>query len=240
MTPPLLVLAGGFGTRLQSAVADVPKALAPVGSVPFLHLQIEHWKKQNVRSYIFLLHHQADLIIGFLQKEQETGLLAGCDVHYLVEPTPMGTGGAVAYAVEQRRLAGSFLVTNADTWLGTGIVEVSQSSAPAMAIVERRDAARYGLVQVDLQQRVTAFREKSHNHGGGWINAGLYQLNAASFQNWDHLPFSLERLVLPAMVVTGKLQAIALRTDFIDIGVPEDYLRFCRWIAAGRQGDLCN
>ena len=152
----------------------------------------------------------------------------------------MGTGGAVAYAVEQRRLAGSFLVTNADTWLGTGIVEVSQSSAPAMAIVERRDAARYGLVQVDLQQRVTAFREKSHNHGGGWINAGLYQLNAASFQNWDHLPFSLERLVLPAMVVTGKLQAIALRTDFIDIGVPEDYLRFCRWIAAGRQGDLCN
>ena len=38
----LLVLAGGFGTRLKSVVNDVPKALAPVGSVPFLQLQIEH------------------------------------------------------------------------------------------------------------------------------------------------------------------------------------------------------
>jgi NDP-sugar pyrophosphorylase family protein len=37
----LLVLAGGFDTRLQTTLSDVPKALAPVGSVPFLHLQIE-------------------------------------------------------------------------------------------------------------------------------------------------------------------------------------------------------
>ena len=39
----LLVLAGGFGTRLQSVIADVPKALAPVGNVPFLHLQIANF-----------------------------------------------------------------------------------------------------------------------------------------------------------------------------------------------------
>ena len=63
----LLVLAGGFGTRLQSVVSDVPKAVAPVGNVSFLYLQLEHWIAQGVRSFVFLLHHQADLIIGFFE-----------------------------------------------------------------------------------------------------------------------------------------------------------------------------
>ena len=83
----LLVLAGGFGTRLQSVVSDVPKALAPVGNVSFLYLQLEHRIAQGVRSFVFLLHHQADLIIGFL-KEEQIGLLKDCEIQWLVEPTP--------------------------------------------------------------------------------------------------------------------------------------------------------
>ena len=110
----LLVLAGGFGTRLQSVVAEVPKALAPVGKVPFLQLQIDHWKTQGINSFIFLLHHQADLVISFLQKEKKSGVLTGCEVFWLVEPMPMDTGGAVAHAVEQLQLTGNFLVTNAE------------------------------------------------------------------------------------------------------------------------------
>ncbi len=236
----LLVLAGGFGTRLQTVVAEVPKALAPVGQVPFLQLQIEHWKNQGINSFAFLLHHQADLVISFLQQEQQTGVLIDCEVHCLVEPTPMDTGGAVAYAVEHLQLTGKFLVTNADTWLGTGITEVCQATAPAMAVVELPDATRYGRVQFDQQHRVSAFQEKNNNQGAGWINAGLCQLNAELFQDWDHLPFSLERLTFPAMVASGVLQAVTLQTDFIDIGIPDDYYRFCRWIAADRKGALCS
>ena len=62
----MLVLAGGFGTRLQSVLANVPKALAPIGDTTFLHLQIEHWIAQGLRSFVFLLHHQAEQIITFL------------------------------------------------------------------------------------------------------------------------------------------------------------------------------
>jgi NDP-sugar pyrophosphorylase family protein len=235
----LLVLAGGFGTRLQSVVAEVPKALAPVGKLPFLQLQINHWKTQGINSFVFLLHHQADLVISFLQKEKKTGVLMGCEVCWLVEPMPMDTGGAVAHAVEQLQLTGNFLVTNADTWLGTGIADVSQSESPAMAVVELPDAARYGRVQFDQRHRVTAFQEKNNKQDSGWINAGLCQLNAELFQGWDHLPFSLERLTFPAMVAGAKLKAVTLQTDFIDIGIPDDYFRFCRWIKVGRKGALC-
>lgn len=233
----LLVLAGGFGTRLQTVVAEVPKALAPVGEVPFLRLQIEHWKNQGMKSFVFLLRHQADLIISFLKTEQN-GLLKDCEVQWLVEPTSMDTGGAVAFAVEQLNLSGDFLVTNADTWLGTGIKEVSQADAPAIAVVKLIDASRYGRVQLNDQNHVTAFHEKSSNTGAGWINAGLCHLNAELFKDWNHLPFSLERISFPAMVTRGDLKAVALQADFIDIGVPDDYFRFCRWIKSGKMAAL--
>jgi len=231
----LLVLAGGFGTRLQSVVAEVPKALAPVGDVPFLHMQIEHWKNQGLKSFVFLLHHQADLIIDFLRNEQN-GLLEDCEVQWLVEPVPMGTGGAVAYAVEQLHLSGDFLVTNADTWIGIGIKEVWQTDSPAMAVIRVGEAGRYGNVRFDDKNLITAFHEKSTTAETGWINAGLCHLKAELFKDWDHEPFSLEQIIFPALVTRGNLKSVPLESNFIDIGVPEDYFRFCRWVESEKKG----
>jgi NDP-sugar pyrophosphorylase family protein len=235
----LLVLAGGFGTRLKTAIADVPKALAPIGDVPFLHLQLEHWLAQGLREFTFLLHHQADQIIAFLQAQQG-GLLKDCQVDWLIEPMPMDTGGAIAHAVKTLDLKDDFLMTNADTWLGGGIHEMMQSAAPAMAVVNLPDVSRYGQVHFDEDQRVTAFAEKKVQCAAGWINAGLCHLNADMFRNWDCQPFSLERNLFSRLVQDRYLTVVPLKTDFIDIGVPADYHRFCRWVATGRQDPLCN
>ncbi len=235
----MMVLAGGFGTRLQSVVAEVPKALAPVGQVPFLYLQIEHWIAQGLRSFVFLLHHQAGLIISFLEAEKN-GLLKDCKATWLIEPTPMDTAGAVAYAVKQLNLVGDFLLTNADTWLGVGVQDMSRSAAPSMAVLKLTDASRYGQVQFNELFNVTVFNEKSSSQGPGWINAGLCHLNADFFKDWDGQPFSLERVLFPVLAGRVALKAVPLQTDFIDIGIPSDYFRFCRWIAAGRKGKLCS
>lgn len=235
----LLVLAGGFGTRLKAAVADVPKALAPVGGVPFLQFQIEHWLAQGLREFTFLLHHQADQIIAFLQAQQGM-LLKDCQVDWLIEPAPMDTGGALAHAAKTLCLKDNFLMTNADTWLGGGIVEMMHSVAPAIAVVNLVDVSRYGQVHLDQGNQVTAFAEKNAQSGAGWINAGLCHLSAGMFNDWNGQPFSLERELFATLVQNHSLTAVPLQTDFIDIGVPADYHRFCRWIEAGRQIPLCN
>jgi len=59
----LLVLAGGFGKRLRSAVSDVPRPLAPVNGRPFLSYQIENWLEQGVNHLTFLLHSNSRIII---------------------------------------------------------------------------------------------------------------------------------------------------------------------------------
>jgi len=235
----LLVLAGGFGTRLRSAVADIPKALAPIGDVPFLQLQIDHWLAQGIRKFTFLLHHQADQITGFLRGQLD-GQLRKCQVDWLVEMDPLDTGGALAFGVKQLGLSEDFLFANADTWLGGGIAELIQARAPAMAVIKLADVSRYGQVRFDDQHLVQEFTEKQSFATSGWINGGLGKLNAELFCNWDGKRLSIERELYPTLVSENRLSAVPLTTDFIDIGVPDDYHRFCDWVASGRQLPLCN
>ena len=233
----LMVLAGGFGTRLKSVVSDVPKALAPIGDKSFLHLQLEHWRRQGLQDFVFLLHHQANLIINFINSEKN-GLLKDCKAQWVVEPIPMDTGGALAYAITQLKITGDFLVTNADTWLGSGIKEVWQTTAPAMAVIKVANADRYGCVEFDKNNEITAFHEKSSNNVAGWINAGLGHFHSDLFTQWDQNPFSLEKEKYPEWVRTSALKAVPLDCDFIDIGIPDDYYRLNSWIKSKKEGCL--
>ncbi|MFZ3218886.1 MAG: sugar phosphate nucleotidyltransferase [Rhodoferax sp.] len=233
----LLVLAGGFGTRLRSAVAEVPKPLAPVNGRPYLQYLIESWVEQGVSELTFLLHYQAEMIADFLLAQQRTGSLGGCALKTVVEPRPLGTGGAIAFAVRELKMAGTFLVANADTWIGSGIQQLVLSDAPSMAAVKVENSERYGSVQIE-NNKVVTFKEKQESTGPGWINAGLYHLDCSAFQRWNGEPYSVERDLFPFLADSRQLNAVALSTDFIDIGIPQDYFRFCRWIESGKTGEL--
>jgi D-glycero-alpha-D-manno-heptose 1-phosphate guanylyltransferase len=234
---PLLVLAGGFGTRLRSVVEDVPKPMAPVQGSPFLGHLLENWVGQGARSFVFMLHHKAAAIERFIGEEECAGVLKGCAVRAVTERSPLGTGGAVANAVREAGIEGSFLVANADTWLGAGLAAVASAPVPAMAVVRVGNTERYGGVQID-GSNVTCFAEKNHSGGPGWINAGLYHLDASEFQSWTGDAFSLETAMFPRWAAHGGLRAVPVDAAFVDIGIPDDYFRFRRWAEAGKSGTL--
>lgn len=102
------------------------------------------------------------------------------------------------------------------------------------------DVSRYGEVQFDNNLSVCAFTEKGGKRASGWINAGLCHLSTEPFKKWDGNPFSLERDLFPQLVQGRRLSVQPLKTTFIDIGIPDDYYRFCRWAATGREEPLCS
>ncbi|WP_162653331.1 sugar phosphate nucleotidyltransferase [Lentilitoribacter sp. Alg239-R112] len=234
----LFILAGGFGTRLRSVVTDAPKALAPIGSHPFLRLQLEGWIGHGLRSFVFLLHHRADLIIDYLQKEKK--LLRDCEVRWVIEPNPMGTGGAVSYAISELNFEGEFLLTNADTWLSEGVANMLTKDTPTIGVVKLENTSRYGQIKFNKEFFVEAFVEKGLSQSAGSVNAGLYKLHSALFDKYKGQPFSLETELLPELVQNKSLRAVPLNTNFIDIGIPADYARFCDWVKQGGKGSLCN
>ena len=124
--------------------------------------------------------------------------------------------------------------------LRTEGIELGSAGADAMIVVRQPDVSRYGGVEVDGAGFVSAFHEKSESSRGGWINAGICALRAEHFTCWSGQRMSLEKDVFPKLVAARLLRAVPLESDFIDIGIPEDYLRFCRWQGSGREGRLCN
>ena len=228
----MLILAGGFGKRLKNTIINLPKPMAPINGVPLLQLQLDHWIMQGQTSFIFLLHHQADIIIELLI-ERSRYFGSKINIDWVVEDTPMGTGGAVANAIKLYSLSGSILVTNADTWLDNGLKKIiNNNSLAVIAVVKVIDTRRYGSVSLNSKNRVLSFVEKqmSSNHPvSGVINAGLYKLPVSVFSGLGEVTFSLETEILPSISADHVLSAETLEVDFFDIGVPEDYYKFCEW-----------
>jgi D-glycero-alpha-D-manno-heptose 1-phosphate guanylyltransferase len=226
---PMFVLAGGLGTRLRSVVPDVPKPLAPVQNKPFLSYLVNNWIDQGVREFIFLLHYGADQIIKFLENSEFKKIIPDVNFSYVVEPFPLGTGGAVKSALKQYSIDGPFLVANADTWLGKGVEQLIVSPSPCIATVAVSNISRYGEVRTN-DGIVESFTEKCQTNKQGQVNAGMYLLSAAHFLESIETTFSIETTILPNLVATKKLRAITLDCNFIDIGIPEDYRNFCNWV----------
>lgn len=235
---PILVLAGGFGTRLKSVVSDVPKPLAPVCGKPFLMHLIENLVSQGAKDFVLLLHYEADLIMLMIAEVLERYSVYGITITSIVEDRPLGTGGSIMNAVNTLNINESFLVVNADTWLGDGLRQLSISSPNTIAAVKVKDCSRYGALVLE-NAKIEKFLEKNLSHNGGFINAGSYHLSPNIFKDFlASANFSLENDVFPTLVENGTLSAIKIDTHFIDIGVPEDYFRFCTWIKSGKKIEL--
>lgn len=223
-----IVLAGGLGTRLRPVLSDRPKCLAPVGDTTFLALQLDALARRGVTRFVLALGHLAALVL----KEVEP-LRSRFAIEAVVEPQALGTGGAVLHAMAEAGLE-ECLVTNGDTWLDADLgallqppLDLAGGELMRMGCAVVDDTSRYGAVRIGTGGRVEGFVPRGEA-GGGVINAGLYRLHRSIFAGrraGDS--FSLEAEVLPALAADAALRAVPLQGGFIDIGVPDDYRRFC-------------
>jgi NDP-sugar pyrophosphorylase family protein len=235
---PLVVLAGGFGTRLRSLVSDVPKPLAPVADEPFLVHLIENWVRQGINDFIFLLHYESEKIESVLDELSNSPDFSDVKFRCVVEEIPLGTGGAVFNAIESLGIVSGFLVANADTWLGSGVEKLSMMKSPAIAAVNVSNSHRYGSLKFE-GEKISVFGEKLNSSDEGYVNSGLYSLLPEVFQGFEvGSSFSMESDVFPRLVSSRKLAGLKLDESFIDIGIPEDYLKYCNWVELGREYEL--
>jgi D-glycero-alpha-D-manno-heptose 1-phosphate guanylyltransferase len=168
-----IVLAGGFGTRLQSVLPGVPKPLAPVRGLPFIHY-ILHWLEESGVERVIAC-------TGYLAERMEAGFrsYAGrIEMKFQREDSPLGAGGAIYRALEEAGTDGVFAL-NGDTYFPADLSRFRQEAerlGGSLAIALRRVPAvsRYGAVEVG-GGRILAMDEKGR-HGPGLVNAGLYLL----------------------------------------------------------------
>ena len=68
-TLDVLVIAGGLGTRIQSALGDTPKLLAPIGGRPYLAYLLDWLRRFGAKRIVLGLGHRAQAVIDFLDRK---------------------------------------------------------------------------------------------------------------------------------------------------------------------------
>lgn len=219
-----IILAGGLGTRLRSAIPDLPKCMAPVKGRPFIGYVTDHFRRAGIERFIFALGYKSSYFESWLQEEFPRG---GYEIS--LESEPLGTGGAIRLACSRAKEQ-SVLVLNGDTFFRVDLAELSEFHAARQAdctlcLRPLKDFDRFGVVELSQTQRVLSFREKQY-YAAGLINGGVYALNTSSFLQ-EALPdkFSFEKDYLEAFYDSRRLFGLVQDTYFIDIGIPEDYHR---------------
>ncbi len=219
-----IILAGGLGTRLRTAVHDRPKPLALIQGVPFLSLLMRHLGKTGlVSKAVVAVGYQAKAIVDFFSESP-----LSLPVEFSYEEQLVGTGGAVQKALEKTN-SESVLVLNGDSYIDFSLAsffETHQSLNRDATLVYTSvpDAARFGKLDIDEKAKtILAFKEKSSSPGPGFINAGVYLFRRSLFEKYS-LPeaFSLERELFPQLVLAG-MGAFYAPGAFIDIGTPDSY-----------------
>lgn len=224
-----VVLVGGFGTRLRPLTLSTPKPLLPIANVRQLEHLIANLGSAGVTEVVLAIGFKPE---PFFEAFPE-GVCAGITLHYAVEPEPLDTAGAIAFAARHAGISDTFVVMNGDILCDVNIAELVQfhkehKAEGTLHLTPVDDPSQYGVVEVDSGGWVQRFVEKPApgETESRVINAGTYVLEPSVL---DRMPegqrLSIERVVFPAMVADGTLAAMATDDYWIDTGRPDTYLQ---------------
>lgn len=216
----VLLLCGGFGSRLASVVSDRPKPMAEMNERPFLDLLIDYFAGFGLRRFILCAGHKSGVIKDHYAKRAGALEFVVCE-----ETVPLGTAGAIRNA---QNLIGSdtFLAVNGDSFCPVDLKAVyefhrAEDRLMSMVVTESADTSDCGSVLLDESQRIVGFREKQP--GTGFVNAGIYFFEKSIL---DLIPegekTSLEYDIFPKLA-DDNAYAFICDEELIDIGTPQRY-----------------
>lgn len=221
-----VILAGGLGTRLRSAVPDLPKPMADVQGKPFLEYLLNYWARQGISKFVLSVGYKRESIFNYFGRS-----FKGLPIEYIEEDEPLGTGGGLLLA--SRKLHQPFMLLNGDTFFEVQLNAIldfhrRMDSKWSFALFRANEAGRYGGVDLDGRDRIRSLNTAKGDIGE-LANGGVYlvdpkALNYANFKVGDK--YSLEEDVIPTLLEMDiPFFGFESQGQFLDIGVPTDYFR---------------
>ena len=219
---PVVIMAGGKGTRLDPFTKILPKPLIPIGDKPILQIIMDRFYKQGFSRFILTLGYKAEIIKLWVDDAD-----LPYDVKWVVEDKPLGTAGSLRQVVEEFGLKGSFIVSNCDILVDvdfTKAIEFHQKHEADATIIGYllQNRLPYGVIETDGPY-FTGMREKPYIDS--LINTGIYVVNAETV--YRHIEKD-ETVDMPEVLDRirengGKVAVYPHHGEFFDVGQWEFY-----------------
>lgn len=216
----IVLLAGGFGTRLKAISRGLPKSLLPVyKKKTFLDILLEKLLKNDFRKIFICVHYKKNLFIKKYQNIEKVCIVK--------ERRPLGTGGAVKNCLKKIK-SSHFLVLNSDTLSNLNFADfiafykkhALKKKKILIGSSFVKNSSRFGKLILKANIVKNILEKKSNSPG--WINNGHYILSKSLFINTPK-KFSMEFL-LSQHSRSDNICTYKIYSDkFIDMGIPADY-----------------
>lgn len=243
-----VILVGGKGTRLRPLTNSIPKPMLPVVGYPFLQHLLGRIREAGMTHVVLGTSFKAEVFEEHFGDGSEMGL----EIEYVVEDSPLGTGGGIRNVLPKLRHDRA-MIFNGDILGGTDLnavlrTHVDNDADVSLHLLRVADPRAFGCVPTAEDGRVEAFLEKAEDPPTDQINAGCYVFQRDVVESIpEGRVVSVERDVFPDLLVKGRrLYGHVDQAYWRDLGTPDDFVRgssdLVRGIApspllAGRNGE---
>jgi len=220
---PVVIMAGGQGSRLRPLTNVIPKPLVPVGEKPIIQIIIERFMEFGCKEFYISINYKGDMIKTYLDD-----LKLDCQLYYFEEEKPMGTAGSLSLIKD--RLKGDFFISNCDILIDQDFSEVleyhrnSKNELSAIAAI-KEFAIPYGVFETEANGKLLAMVEKPSYKFQ--VNAGIYVLNSSVLDLVPEDAFFHITHLMEALNTADRLVGIFPVSEgaWFDIGVWSEYMK---------------
>jgi mannose-1-phosphate guanylyltransferase len=220
----VVVLAGGFGTRLRPWTNHCAKPLLPLVGRTLLERVVEALDDELVDEVLVAAGYGIEQM-----REHFATVELPYPIRIVEEFEPLGTGGAIRNC--QPYINGTFVVLNGDLVSSVDIGEMlefhrSQGGIGSISLWQVADPTRFGIAELGDDGRITRFMEKPtpEEAFSNLINAGAYILEPEIFSRMPEGAHSIERDVYPGLAAEDQLNGFPFTGWFVDAGTPESWI----------------
>ncbi len=219
---PVVILAGGKGTRLRPFTACLPKPLVPIGEMPILEVVLRQLMHHGFRNVTLSLGHLSELIRAYVGACSWTQSVL--DIRTVDEEAPSGTAGSLTLVPG---LDSTFMVMNGDVLTNLDYEELVQShisSDALLTIAAHRKEVRIdlGVLEADEHGRLTRYIEKPTQHYD--VSMGVYVYSAEVLKFMEKGKYLDFPTLVQRLLDAGEHVNVHKNDAFwLDIGRPDDY-----------------
>lgn len=217
---PVIIMAGGLGTRLKELTQEIPKPMLKVGQDPMLQHIINNFKQYGYNKILISVNYKAEIIENYFQN----GYAHGVKIEYIREHKRLGTAGGIRLAKEY--LDTPFFVINGDIFTNLNVESMMGfhiENKFDITVGTRKHSFQipYGVIQVE-DNNIKELKEKPVIDY--FINAGVYCLspNILKYIPEDEY-FEITDLINICIKNNMKVGSYEIDEYWMDIGRLEDY-----------------
>ena len=224
-----LIMAAGYGTRLEPLTLAVPKPMVPIVNLPTMQHNIELLKRSGFREVVANIHYYPEQIENYFGDGYDLGV----NLLYSFEEKLLGTAGGVKRMAGIANTKDTFLVLSSDALTDINLKRIigyhkKKNALMTIALAKVSDVTQFGVVIQDDEARITGFQEKPKQEEAqsDLVNAGIYVIEPEVLKMIPEGFYDFGKQLFPRLVEEkAPIYGYPMLEYWNDVGGLEKYIQ---------------